>query len=375
MSLPLSGIRVLDFSRLLPGPFCSMLLADYGAEVIKIEDPASGDYLREVPPLVNGTGAYFQALNRNKKSLSLDLKAREGVEIVHSLAQTADVVLETFRPGVADRLGIGHEALRQVNSRLVYCSLTGYGQTGPYRERSGHDLNYLALAGALDQFAAAPEALPILPGLQLADMAGAMYAAFGIAMALQERERTGTGRYLDVAMLDGVLSWLPFAAARTHLQGHAPRVGETELTGATARYAVYRTSDERSVALAALETKFWQRFCEASGHLEWLTTTEALLKHELSMFFAKKTQAEWIAWAEGKDLCLEPVLALHETLAHPQVRARGMAQPPGLGPVIPLAGAGPHSPVPGLGEHTTAILGGLGMNEDEQKVLRDRGVT
>lgn len=376
MSLPLSGVRVLDFSRLLPGPFCSMLLADYGAEVIKIEDPGFGDYLREVPPFTDGTGAYFKALNRNKQSITLNLKEPAGVAIVHRLTETADVVLETFRPGVVDRLGVGYEALNRVNSRLIYCSLTGYGQTGPYRDRSGHDLNYLALAGALAQFAADSEALPILPGLQVADMAGAMYAAFGIVMALSDRDRTGEGAYLDVSMLDGVLSWLPFTAARTFAQGQAPRPGETELTGGTARYATYRTADGRGIALAALEEKFWQAFCHASGHLEWLSTSsEQQLKTELAAFFAKKTQADWITWTEGKDICLDPVLAFHETLDHPQVRARGMGQAPGqLGPVIPLAGTGPGNPSPRLGEHTATILSGLGMSEEVQRSLRDSGV-
>ncbi|HEY9855407.1 MAG TPA: CaiB/BaiF CoA-transferase family protein [Stenomitos sp.] len=374
---PLDGVRVLDLSRLLPGPYCSMLLADYGAEVIKVEDPGLGDYLRGIPPLVEGTSAYFLALNRNKKSLSLNLKEAEGVAILRRLAETADVVLESFRPGVADRLGVGYADLKAVNPRLIYCSLTGYGQTGPLRERSGHDLNYMALAGALAQLRPGAEDLPVLPGIQVADIAGAMYAATSISMALFARERTGAGTYLDVAMLDAAMSWLPFVAARTFVEGSAPGPGATELNGAVARYAVYRTADGKAVALAALEEKFWHAFCKAAGHPEWRQErSEAVLKAALGGFFAERSREEWAAWAEGKDICLEPVLAFDEAIEHPQVRARGLVATDQLRSPVPYPDveAGPRTPPPRLGEHTEAILAELGIDRAECQSLRERAI-
>lgn len=375
--LPLEGVKVLDLSRLLPGPYCSMLLADYGAEVIKVEDPGLGDYLRWIPPLIEETSAYFRVLNRNKKSVTLNLKDPEGVAILRRLAEKADVVLEGFRPGVADRLGVGYADLKAVNPRLIYCSLTGYGQTGPYRDRSGHDLNYMALAGALDQLRPGADALPILPGVQVADIAGAMYAAQSITMALFARERTGEGTYLDVAMLDAAMSWLPFVAARTFAAGAAPRPGSTELNGALARYAVYRTADGGAVALAALEEKFWHAFCAAAGHPEWRQERSVeTLRQSLAAFFAGRTRDEWAAWAEDKDVCLEPVLDFREALEHPQVRARELAAVDQLRSPVPYPGveAGPRTPSPRLGEHTAEILAELGIDSSQVQSLRERAV-
>lgn len=375
--LPLEGVRVLDLSRLLPGPYCSMLLADYGAEVIKVEDPGLGDYLRWYPPMVEETSAYFVALNRNKKSVTLNLKDPEGVALLRRLAETADVVLESFRPGVADRLGVGYSDLKAMNPRLIYCSLTGYGQTGPYRDRSGHDLNYMALAGALAQLRPGPDALPILPGVQMADIAGAMYAAQSITMALFARERSGAGAYLDVAMLDAAMSWLPFVAARTFAEGTAPRPGITELNGALARYGVYGTADGKAVALGALEDKFWHAFCAAAGHPEWVKEpSEDTLRRALSEFFTGRSRDEWAAWAREKDLCLEPVLEFDESLDHPQVQARRLVATNQLRSPVPFPGvdAGPRTPSPRLGEHTAEILGELGLDPSEVQSLRERAV-
>lgn len=205
--MALTGIRVLDLSRLLPGPFCSMILADFGAEVIKIEEPVRGDYMRSIPPLARQEGAVFLAVNRNKKSLTLNLKTEAGRCIFMQLARTADVLLEGFRPGVMARLGLDYAALREVNPRLVYCSLSGYGQAGPYHQRAGHDLNYIALGGVLSLLGG-EDCPPTVPGVQLADLCGGLWAALAITLALLARERTGAGQYLDVAMLDSVVSLL-----------------------------------------------------------------------------------------------------------------------------------------------------------------------
>lgn len=383
--LPLAGVKVLDLSRLLPGPYGSMLLADYGAEVIKVEDPGLGDYLRGVPPLVDGESAYFRGINRNKRSLALNLKAPEGVALLKRLAEQADVFLESFRPGVADRLGIGYAELRALNPRLVYCSVTGYGQTGPMRERSGHDLNYVALAGQLDQIGDGgppvpdgPRPRPSMPRLQVADMAGAMYAALSIAMALVGRARTGEGAYLDVAMLDAALSWQPFQVMETLTDGR--RFPGSLLSGGTWRYDVYWTADGKAVALAALEEKFWEAFCGAVGHPEWLNVedpwTPGGLGDAVAEVFRTRTRDEWVAWARDKDVCLEPVLSMPETLEQAQVAARGLVGEGFLRSPVPIPGeeVGQRSPAPGLGEHTDAILSELGLSADEIRSLRARGV-
>lgn len=369
----LSGVRVLDLTRLLPGPFCSLLLADYGAEVIKIEDPVQGDALRDFPPRVGETGAYYAALNQGKRSMTLDLKDSAARDAFLKLCESADVVLEGFRPGVATRLGVGPEQVRAHHPRMVYASLSGFGQTGPWRDRPGHDLTYLALSGALSQLL--PPGKPAtLPGLQVADQAGAMYAAFAIMMALWRRERTGQGATLDVAMLDGALSWLPFAASRAQAQGMASPPGTTELTGALARYGVYLAADGGRVALAALEDKFWRAFCQAADHPEWLEErSEPRLQAAVAAFFAAQPRAHWEAWALERDLCLEPVLELHEALRHPQIVARGLPRAGRIGPAVPWPGAGAETMVAPRGADTERILASLGLDEAEIRRWRQRG--
>lgn len=388
--LPLEGVRVLDLSRLLPGPYCSMLLADYGAEVIKVEDPGLEDYLRAIPPMVEGESVYFRGINRNKRSMTLNLKDLEGVKIFRRLAEKADVVLESFRPGVAERLGIGYEALKAQNPRLVFCSLSGYGQTGPLRDRSGHDLNYVALAGQLDQpmppqdlrVDGPPPPGPSMPRLQAADMAGAMHAAFSIVSALLGRERTGEGTYLDVAMLDAALSLQPLQVAEVLATGNRSPV--SVLSGGSYRYKLYWTKDHKAVALGALEDKFWEPFYEAF-HKEF---GEAERQHvfefeppylpgsDLAVLFRQRTRDEWVQWANDKDICLEPVLSLPEALEHPQVVARGLVAGDSLRSPVPIPGedVGPRTPAPKLGEHTETILTELGLSAAEIRSLRERGV-
>ncbi len=269
MSGPLSGVRVLDLSRLLPGGFCSLLMADFGADVIKVEDTGMGDYVRWAPPFYEGAdrsaaSALFLSLNRNKRSIRVDLKTEQGREVLLRLARDADVLLESFRPGVMDRLGVGYETLREANPGLVYCAITGYGQDGPLRDRAGHDMNYLGRIGLLGLSGDA-DGPPVQAAGQIADLGGgALMAAFGILAALRERDRTGEGQFVDSSMADGALSWLAMVAARYFAEGRTPRRGELELAGSLVCYRPYRCSDGW-VTLGALEPKFWQAFCRGVG--------------------------------------------------------------------------------------------------------------
>jgi crotonobetainyl-CoA:carnitine CoA-transferase CaiB-like acyl-CoA transferase len=385
-ALPLRGIRVLDLSRLLPGGFCSLLLADYGADVLKVEDTGGGDYVRWAPPLVDGAApsaasALFLALNRNKRSIRIDLKSPAGRDVLLALARSHDVVLESFRPGVLDRLGAGYGDLRAANPQIVLCSITGYGQDGPLRDRAGHDMNYLALIGMLGLGGGGPDAPPVLPAGQIADLGGgALMAAFGILAALRERDRSGEGQHVDVSMADGALSWLAFAAAR-HLAGEAvPARGRDMLAGGLVCYRPYACSDGW-VALGALEPRFWSAFCRGVGRedlVERQFEAPGSAAHaELEAIFAARTRAEWEAFAAEVECCLEPVLGLDEALASEHVAARGMlvgldqpgvAEPVGqLGAPVKLSRTPPDTnrlPGPALGEHTEAVLREAGYGDD-----------
>jgi len=391
---PLDGVRVLDLSRLLPGGFCSLLLADYGAEVLKVEDTGMGDYVRWSPPYYEGSepsarSALFLALNRNKRSIRLNLKDEGGREVLLRLVREHDVLLESFRPGVLDRLGVGYERLREENPALVYCAITGYGQDGPYRERSGHDMNYLGLNGLLALTGEAGGA-PVQSAGQIADLGGgALMAAFGILTALRERDRSGRGQLVDVSMFDGSLSWLAMVAARTFAEGRAQRRGELELAGALLCYRPYACADGW-VTLGALEPKFWQAWCGGVGREDLIPAqferagSEA--HAEVERIFAERTRAEWTAFAGEHDCCLEPVLELDEALDSELVRAREMVaeldQPGAKEPVrllgLPVKlsetpGDANRTPGPGLGEHTRAVLEALGYDEAERTQLEEKG--
>jgi len=267
MAGPLSGVKILDLSRLLPGPFCTMLLADMGADVVKVEDPVGGDYLRWAPPLLGGLSASFHALNRNKKSITLNLKHPRGASVLLELVKKFDVVLEQFRPGVMDRLGVGYEAARKANRRVIYCALSGYGASGPYKDRAGHDLNYMGIAGAAS-LTGPKGGPPVIPAVQVGDIGGgALMAAIGILSALRHRDRTGEGQFVDVAMTDGILSWLTHSAAVYFAEGgkEEPRCSETRLNGLDLCYHIYETKDGRHVTMGALEPKFWEAFCREVG--------------------------------------------------------------------------------------------------------------
>ncbi len=378
---PLARTRVLDFSQLLPGPYCSRILADYGAEVIKIERLSGGDWLRYVPPLdPDGEGLLFRALNRGKKSLTLNLKSDQGRAILLQLVETADVLLEGFRPGVMERLGLGYERLAQVNPGLVYCALTGYGPDGPYRERAGHDLNYIGLAGLLD-LTGPRDGPPVLPGTLVADLAGALWAAIGILLALLARQGTGRGQRVDGSLLGGALACLPVPLAQYQGGGPIGR-GANDLNGGVVCYNVYETQDGKYVTLGALEPQFWAAFCQAVGREEWLgqqfspAVPGEPAYDEVCALFRSRTRGEWADALSGVDACCEPVHTLEEALASPPIQALGMLTDAGLLAPARLAAqpASAAEPAPTLGRDTAAILRELGYDETTVADLRARGV-
>jgi crotonobetainyl-CoA:carnitine CoA-transferase CaiB-like acyl-CoA transferase len=394
MTLPLDGVRVLDLSRLLPGPFCSLLLADFGADVLKVEDTGMGDYMRWSPPVYEGAeesarSAMFLALNRNKRSVRVNLKDARGREVLFALVRESDVVLESFRPGVLERLGCGYEALRAVNPAIVYCAISGYGQDSPLRDRSGHDLNYLALAGLLG-LTGDRDSAPVQPAGQIADLGGgALMAAFGILAALRERDRSGEGQFVDVSMTDGTLSWLAMVAARFLADGEIPRRGGLELGGALACYRPYRCADGW-ITIGALEPKFWAAFCRGVGREDLVAgqfePPGSETHRAVEAVVAARTRAEWTAFAAEHDCCIEPVLDLGEVLDSEHVRAREMVveldQPGAERPVRQLGvpvklsrtpGQPARRPGPALGEHTEEVLLELGFGSEEIRALFEAG--
>jgi alpha-methylacyl-CoA racemase len=383
---PLHGIRVLDLSRLLPGGYCSLLLADYGAEVLKVEDTGLGDYIRWAPPGHPGVepsaaSAPFLSLNRGKRSIRLNLKVREAREVLLRLVREHDVLLESFRPGVLDRLGVGYERLREENPRLVYCAITGYGQEGPDRDRAGHDMNYLARGGLLGLSGTAGGP-PVPAAGQIADLGGgALMAAFGILAALLERERSGDGQLVDVSMTRGAQSWLALVAARFFADGAVPRRGELELAGGLACYRPYECADGW-VTLGALEPKFWQALCRGLGREDLLERhMDPAVAGELEPIFAERTRAGWAAFDDEHGCCLEPVLELDEALARSPENVVELAQPGAeapvrlLGPPVALSrtpGDGTR-PGPALGADTDAVLAALGYRPEEVERLKAAG--
>jgi crotonobetainyl-CoA:carnitine CoA-transferase CaiB-like acyl-CoA transferase len=386
MNGPLDGIRVLDLSRLLPGGYCSLLLADYGADVLKVEDTGLGDYIRWAPPQYDGVepsaaSALFLSLNRGKRSIRLNLKVREGQDVLLRLVREHDVLLESFRPGVLERLGVGYERLREENPGLVYCAITGHGQEGPDRERPGHDMNYLARGGLLG-LSGERGGPPVPAAGQIADLGGgALMAAFGILAALHERERSGEGQLVDVSMTRGAQSWLAMVAARHFADGSVPRRGELELAGGLPCYRPYACADGW-VALGALEPKFWLALC---GGLERDDLADRQMDPavatELAAIFAARTRAEWAAFDDEHGCCLEPVLELDEALARSPEAIVEVAQPGAaapvrlLGPPVALSRTPPDGsrPAPALGADTDAVLAALGYDEQGIAALKAAG--
>ena len=389
---PLAGLRVLDLTRLLPGPMATLHLADQGAQVIKIEDMGLGDYARTFGPgasqaNVEGKDSlFFRMLNRNKKSLRLDLKNPAGVQVFLRLAAEADVIFESFRPGVVDRLGIGYEAVQKINPRIVYCSITGYGQTGPWANYAGHDLNYTAMTGLLAQNGL-PEGVPVIPDFQIGDLlGGSLTSLVGVLIAVIGAKATGQGCHVDVAMADAILahSILPLAATQT-AEGLAPN-GEGDLTGASPGYRVYATSDNRYLAICAIEPKFWQTLCVAVGlpalaKLDMTNAAEMKSARE-AMAAVIKTQplTYWEKTLVPLDCCVTPVLRLDEAVKHPQFVARQVVVDEGglrqNAPPFKLSHWPPTDmrPAVAAGADSAAALQAVGYSADDIETLRRDGV-
>ncbi len=387
---PLHGIRVLDLTRLLPGPVATLHLADLGADVIKIEDTGAGDYAREMGHGTGGMADIFRMVNRNKRAMRLDLKQQKGREIFLKLALEVDAIVEGFRPGVVDKLGIGYASVAAINPRIVYCAITGYGQTGPYRERAGHDINYLGYAGVADQ-TGAEGGPPVLANFQVADLlGGSLTPVMGILAAIIDARNSGRGRYVDVAMTDAVLSHAVIALSGVTATGAASARGSDRLSGGLPCYGIYRTRDGQYMAVGALEKKFWETLCDAlrrpdlkASHIVFGDAAKPA-RDALSEIFAGKTQAEWAEFFAGIDCCVTPILPMHDAVENEQLRARGMIVDPSAasGPVTqfapPLKMSGfvfaVERQAPTAGEHSDEILREAGYGTEDIALLRSEGV-
>jgi len=383
---PLAGLRVLDLTRLLPGPVATQHLADLGADVVKIEDTGEGDYARSMGAKPGETSAFFKLVNRNKRALRLDLKKPEGVAVFRRLTLSADVVIEGFRPGVMDKLGIGYEALAELNPRLVFCSISGYGQDGPYAQRAGHDINYIGYAGVLDQIGAAGGP-PAVPNFQIGDLlGGALVPLVGLLASVIDARASGRGRKVDVAMADAVFAHAVFPLAGLLARLAPPPRGADLLSGGVPCYGVYATADGRHMAVGALEKKFWELLCDTLGrpdlkpfHLAFGTKGEQA-KRELATVFASRPQSHWVGVFDKVDCCVTPVLHIGEALDNEQLQARGMVvEADGLPQLAPPYKLSDYEfaierGAPAPGQHSDEILREAGYADTDIDSLRAQGI-
>jgi crotonobetainyl-CoA:carnitine CoA-transferase CaiB-like acyl-CoA transferase len=386
----LDGLKVLDLTRHPPGGFCTLILADYGAEVLKVEDPEGGDYTRWSEPKAKKLSSSFLALNRNKKSLKLNLKEEKGKKIFLKLVRDYQVVVEGFRPGVTKRLGIDYESVREINPSIIYCSITGFGQNGPYVKKVGHDINVMGIGGLLE-ITGEKEGPPIIPGVQVADLNGALMAAIGILMSFIHMTKTGRGNYIDISMLDGVIFWLAMVVSRFAIEKKIPEREGMMLNGKYLCYRIYRTKDNKFITIGAIEKKFWSNFCKAIGRNDLVEhqftdiTQEKDLLEDVERIFLAKTQEEWLNYFDNFEICHGPVKNLHEMFNDPQVLFRNMIQKiqhPSEGELayigfpIKMSETQPkiRSHPPDFGEHTEQVLRSIGYNESQIAELKDEGI-
>ena len=383
MSTALEGLKVLDLSMNLPGPYMTWLLATLGAEVVKVENPAGGDYARALSGDRSGPSSpFFEAVNRNKKSVTLNLKHQEGRRLFLELLETYDVLVEGFRPGTMERLGLGFDTTSALQPRLIHVSISGYGQQSPYRLRAGHDLNYLSLAGIIGM-TGTRDGQPGIPGVQIADLAGgSLMALSGLLAAVIQRHRTGRGQFVDVSMFHGSLSLATMVFSTVALGWDQPEPGKMFLNGKLPCYGLYRTSDGRYMSLGALEFKFWENFCTAVERKDLVGGQFGgpEVVAEVERIFASRTQDEWVEFMKDHDACCEPVISILQAADSELVKARKMVDVGGDGrrhlacplklsdSVLPEA-----VPAPRLGEHTSEVLSQLGITAEQLETLAAEG--
>ncbi|RTE66474.1 CoA transferase [Amphritea opalescens] len=377
MKTPLKGLKVLDLSTLLPGPYATMMLADLGAEVLRVESASRHDLVRNMKPLVDGQSAAFSYLNRGKESLALNLKHPEAIELIDQLVGEYDILIEQFRPGVMARLGLDYERLKKVNPQLIYCSITGYGQTGPYRDKAGHDLNYLALSGAASHMGRKSSG-PAPMGLQVADVAaGSHPAVIAILAAVIGRQSTGEGCYLDISMADNTLA-LQALMVPAALNGAPDPRPEGNFLNGGGFYDYYRTADDRYLSVGSLEPQFRQRLAQALNIQDNPPLEDRQFKTLLQQKFAKQDLENWCEELADQDICVEPVLTVKEAAEHPQFVARNMIATKNSGERQIDSALGfeqqPIRPAPRCGEQGIKIMEKLGYSQTEIDTLREAGL-